>query len=193
MQIRLDCEELEHLTGPQQGLKVNLGCGKDIRVGWINLEKAKLPGVDVYHDIAHVPLPFATNSCREVLCKDVLEHLEYLPVLRDIHRILQPGGRVTIQVPHFTSKDAYSDPTHRTLFTRNTFNYFINTHFRSYYFDFSFSKITKIHIHFDRRPGYLYNYFLEPFVNSATKVQNFYEGSPLRIFPATNITFILQK
>jgi hypothetical protein len=194
MQTQLGCEsEFRRMAGPGNHLRVNLGCGKDIRAGWINVDKVELPGVDVCHDITHVPLPFETNSCTEVLCKDVLEHLEYFPVLRDIHRILHSGGRVTIQVPHFTSKDAYSDPTHRTLFTRNTFNYFIDGHFRSYYFDFSFSRVTKIHIHFDRRLGYIYNYFLELLVNSTTKLQNFYEGSPLRIFPATNITVVLEK
>jgi SAM-dependent methyltransferase len=185
--------EFRCMASPGNHIRVNLGCGKDIRTGWINVDKADLRGVDVCHDLTYIPLPFPSNSCAEVLCKDVLEHLEYLPVLRDIHRILEPGGRVTIQVPHFTSKDAYADPTHRGFFTTNTFRYFITGHFRSYYFDFSFSRILQIHIHFDRRPGYFYNYFLELLVNSATAAQNFYEGSPLRIFPATNITVVLQK
>jgi SAM-dependent methyltransferase len=194
MQTQFQCEpESRHLVSPGHGLRVNLGCGKDIRAGWINVDKANLPGVDLCHDLTRIPLPFDSNSCTEVLCKDVLEHLEYLPVLKDIHRILRLGGRVSIQVPHFTSKDAYADPTHCNLFTTNTFRYFIDGHFRSYYFDFSFSRVRKIHIHFDRRFGYLYNYFLELLVNSTTTFQNYYEGSPLRIFPATNITVVLEK
>jgi SAM-dependent methyltransferase len=157
------------------------------------VDKADLPGVDVCYDLTHIPLPFASNSCADVLCKDVLEHLEYLSVLRDIHRILEPGGQVTIQVPHFTSKDAYGDPTHRSFFTANTFRYFVEGHFRSYYFDFSFSRVRKIHIHFDLRLGYFYNYFLDLLVNSTTRAQNLYEGSPLRIFPSTNLTVVLEK
>lgn len=185
--------EFRRMASPRNHLRVNLGCGKDIRAGWINVDKADLPGVDVCHDLTHIPLPFASNSCVDVLCKDVLEHLEYLPVIRDIHRILEPGGRVTIQVPHFTSKDAYADPTHRSFFTTNTLRYFVEGHFRSYYTDFSFSRVRKTHIHFDRRLGYFYNYFLELLVNSTTTAQNFYEGSPLRIFPATNLTVVLEK
>ncbi len=30
--------------------KLNLGCGKDIRKGYINLDLKKLPGVDIVHN-----------------------------------------------------------------------------------------------------------------------------------------------
>jgi SAM-dependent methyltransferase len=182
-----------HRCSPGTFFKVNLGCGKDICAGWVNVDKADLPGVDVRHDLTQLPLPFADDSCTEVLCKDVLEHLDYLPLLKDIHRILRTGGRVTIRVPHFSSKDAYADPTHRRLFTTNTFRYFVRGSFRSYYFDFAFSTIIKMQIQFDLRPGYFYNYLLQGLVNCTTTAQNFYEGSPLRMFPATNISVVLEK
>ena len=104
--------------------KLNVGCGKDIREGWVNLDSVKLPGVDVCHDINLLPLPFADAEFDEILCKDVLEHVEYIPTLGEFHRILKSGGRLTIRVPHFTSKDAFSDPTHRKFFTSHTFRYF---------------------------------------------------------------------
>lgn len=173
--------------------RLNLGCGRDIREGWINLDCASLPGVDVVHDLTRLPLPFADNEFDEICCKDILEHLDYIPVLRDIHRILKPGGKLLIRVPHFTSKDAYGDPTHCRFFTIHTFRYFTLDHSRDYYFDFHFEKIARIHLCFDKRPAYFYNYLLEPLVNLSITLQNVYEGSVLRVFPATNIEITLTK
>ncbi len=166
--------------------RLNVGCGKDIRKGWINLDRVRLPGVDVIHDITDLPLPFDKETFDEVLYQHVLEHIEnYVVVLGEFHRILKPGGRLAVIVPHFTSKDAYSDPTHQRFFSAHTFRYFVSQHPRSYYFDFAFGKVEGIYIHFDRRVLYFYNYFLERIVNLNTRLQNLYEGSPLRIFPAT--------
>ena len=52
--------------------KLNLGSGIDIRPGYVNLDVAALPGVDVVHDLAELPLPFETAAFDEVLCKDIL-------------------------------------------------------------------------------------------------------------------------
>jgi SAM-dependent methyltransferase len=173
--------------------KLNIGCGTDIRQGWVNLDSVALAGVDVCHDITNVPLPFPDETFEVILCKDVLEHVEYIPVLKDLYRILQPGGRIHIQVPHFTSKDACGDPTHRNFFTVQTFKYFTRQHMRHYYFDFAFSRIERIWLSFDKRPGYFWNYLLEPMVNMHIRLLNFYEGSPLRLFPAMNIGITLVK
>lgn len=172
--------------------KLNIGCGKDIREGWINLDRVPLPGVDVVHDLSVLPLPFSDQSLDEILCQDVLEHVEYIALLRDIHRILRKGGKLFVRVPHFTSKDAFSDPTHKKVFTSLTFRYFTDEHMRSYYFDFRFARFSA-RILFDKRVIYFYNYLLEPLVNLGDRARNFYEGSPLRIFPATNIEVVLEK
>lgn len=173
--------------------RLNLGCGTDIRAGWLNLDKFALPGVDVCHDIQVLPLPFDEDSFDEVLCKDILEHVEYIPLLGELHRILKPGGRLVIQVPHFTSKDAVSDPTHIKFFTSHTFRYFTVGHMRSYYSSRLFSQMLDVKICFDKRLGYAYNYLLELAVNASPRLQNYYEGSPLRIFPATNLQLVLVK
>jgi len=57
--------------------KPNIGCGRDIRKGWINVDKFDLPGVDVVHDIESLPLPFGEGGIEVVLCRDVLEHVDY--------------------------------------------------------------------------------------------------------------------
>ncbi len=177
---------------PASDLKVNLGCGTDIRPGWINLDKAHLPGVDVVHDLAAGPLPFSSESCSEILCQDVLEHIDYIPALKEIHRILRPGGVARIRVPHFTSRDSYTDPTHCHLFSTATFTHFLRGHCRAYYLDFAFSRIA-VKLSFQKCWFYPYNYLLEALVNISAQTRGIYEGSPLRLFPAGNLSVVLEK
>ncbi len=179
--------------------KLNLGCGRDIKEGWINLDSANIPGVDVVHDIEKLPLPFHDEEFNEILAQDILEHVEYIPVLKDIHRILKNGGLLTIRVPHFTSKNNFIDPTHKKRFSINTFDFFVRTtklgEKREYYFDFMFSEITSRHITFERSSRiFFYNRIIEPLVNHSLKTQQWYESSMLsRLFPAENIIIILVK
>ena len=177
--------------------KLNLGCGHDTRDGWVNLDSAELPGVDVVHDLSVVPLPFADETFSEVLCQDVLEHVDFATVLGDLHRILVPGGRVTIRSPHFTSRAVYVDPTHRAAFSVDTFAFFARESdyaSRSYYFDFQFASVESARITFHRYRAQPWNYVVEPFVNSSLRVQRYYEDTFLsRLFPAANIEVVLVK
>jgi SAM-dependent methyltransferase len=176
--------------------KLNLGCGYDIRDGWVNLDASPLSGVDVIHDIEDLPLPFDDDSFDEVLAKDVLEHIEYVDTLRDLYRILKVGGKLTIQVPHFTSADNFIDPTHKRLFSAQTFDFFVggSTCGREYYFDFAFDHIESRRINFQKRPVFFYNYLAEVLVNTNYKMHKFYEHTGLsRLFPATNISVTLVK
>src|SRR3989338_8456713 len=134
--------------------RLNLGCGENIKEGWVNLDSAALPGVDVVHDIEKIPFPFKDGEFDEILCRDVLEHVEYIPVLRELYRILKPGGVLRVQVPHFTSRNNFVDPTHKKMFSVSTFDFFVKgtSKFaeRAYYFDFSFSGIKSSRITFKR-------------------------------------------
>jgi SAM-dependent methyltransferase len=176
-------------------VKLNLGCGTDIRPGFVNLDSAALPGVDVVHDLRELPLPFGDREFDEVVCQDVLEHLDYAPLLGEIHRVLRPGGRVVIRSPHFTSRAVYLDPTHRTAFSVDTLRFFVRGDAyaeRSYYFPFHFSRVESARITFHRYRAMPWNYALEPLVNRSTAAQAYYEGSFLgRLFPASNVEVTL--
>jgi len=178
------------------GLKrLNIGCGTDIRDGWINLDKAKIPGVDIVHDLESLPLPFEDSMFDQVLAKDVFEHLDYIQLLQELHRILKAGGELTIQVPHFTSADNFTDPTHKRRFSIRTFNFFIsNNEFnRSYYFDFSFSSVKDKKITFLEYP-LIYNLLIKKIVNFNDKTKKYYELTGLSsLFPAKNIVITLVK
>ena len=130
--------------------RLNIGCGHDTRAGWINLDRVHLDGVDLVHDLTQCPWPFEDESFVEILAKDVLEHVHNLTeVVTESHRVLKPGGTLTIQVPHFTSKDAFSDPTHVRPFSSLSFDYFTATHSRNYYSESNFSSVVERTILFD--------------------------------------------
>jgi predicted SAM-dependent methyltransferase len=175
--------------------KLNIGCGHDIREGWINLDSAAIHGVDVVHNLEEVPLPFSDEEFDSILAKDVLEHLDYVPVLKEIHRILKPGGTLEISVPHFSSVDNYVDPTHKKMFATKTFEFFSeqSPYSRDYYFDFSFQKIEEFKISF-LKGVLLHNYVVEPVVNLSRAIQKLYEVTGwCRLFPAQNIKVTLVK
>ncbi len=181
--------------------KLNIGCGNDIRPDYINLDSAALPGVDVVHDVEQLPLPFADGAFTEILCQDILEHTEYIPLLKELHRILEPGGLVKIRVPHFTSRNNFVDPTHKKQFCVSTFSFFVKSSEgsksteRHYYFDFHFSRIASLKVTFDQWHWlFLPNRFIAPVVNRNRRSQILYESSGWsRLFPAQNIEVVFEK
>lgn len=176
--------------------RLNVGCGRDVRPGWINLDVAPLPGVDIVHDLNSIPLPFADGRFDLVECLDVLEHVDFVPVLRDLHRITRPGGQIRVKCPHFTSHVFHIDPTHRRSFSVETFAFFIRegSFERDYYFDFHFTRLAKSRISFHRRRSEPWNWIIEPLVNSSSWLQRYFEATALsRLFPALNVEVVLVK
>ncbi len=103
-------------------MKLNLGCGKDIKPGYINMDYVKHKGVDIVHDLEEFPYPFKTNSVDEIWMSHVIEHLVYpLKALMECHRILKPDGLLYISVPHKNHGSAYS-LDHKKLYTENSLN-----------------------------------------------------------------------
>lgn len=108
--------------------RLNLGCGRKILEGWINLDCVTMEGVDVVADLdkcSVIPLPFKNNSIDEFLGSHVLEHLENpLDLMQDLHRIAKKNAIATFSLPYGSSDDAYEDPTHKKLYFINSFGYF---------------------------------------------------------------------
>jgi predicted SAM-dependent methyltransferase len=113
--------------------KLNLGCGTDVRPGWVNVDLVELPGVDVVHNLVFLPYPFEDNSADEVRMIDVVEHLPnytpdwkpMIPALMDeLYRILKPGGLLFIQVPRYDAEFLPMDPTHVRGFHERSFDFF---------------------------------------------------------------------
>ncbi|HEV2989834.1 MAG TPA: methyltransferase domain-containing protein [Candidatus Angelobacter sp.] len=104
---------------------LNLGCGRKHLPGAINLDITAATSPDITHDLNLRPWPFPGNHFREVHAYDVIEHVDdVVAVMEEIHRICQPKAIVRITVPHFSCRNAYTDPTHRHFFSCDSFRYF---------------------------------------------------------------------
>lgn len=113
--------------------KINVGCGRNIKEGWINADICPLPGVDVVADFdrcADVPLPLQDDCMDEFLLSHLIEHLRHpLPFMQELHRIAAPGAKATVHVPYGSSDDAWEDPTHVRPYFLNSFAYFSQPHY----------------------------------------------------------------
>jgi predicted SAM-dependent methyltransferase len=82
--------------------KLNLGCGTDIRDGFINIDFRALPGVDIVSDVRHLDM-FDDETCSYILAQDIIEHFpiaETNNILREWTRVLQTNGILEIQTPN---------------------------------------------------------------------------------------------
>jgi SAM-dependent methyltransferase len=168
-------------------MKINLGSGGRPLKSYINVDRdPRAPGVDKVWDLDEYPWPFDDSSADEVLMDQCLEHLvDHNRAMKEVHRILKPGGEARISVPHFTWQFAYHDPTHKHFYGYNTFFYYARD---CGYFDFRFSAC-RARIVFGKRLS-VWNVLLEPLFNL---MPNVYEQSPLRIFPALTVDAVLVK
>jgi SAM-dependent methyltransferase len=105
--------------------KLNLGCGRDIRTGFVNLDSVELRGVDCVHDLNSFPYPFQDNTFEEVVAINILEHLDdTVKVMEEIWRICRHNAKLILRVPFWNSIDSITDPTHKKLFNQHSFEFF---------------------------------------------------------------------
>jgi len=81
-------------------LKLNLGCGKISKKGFVNIDQNDFPNVDRVLDIRELDYP--PNSVDYVRMNYVLEHLTYAEgraLLENIFRMLKPNGQFEFSCP----------------------------------------------------------------------------------------------
>lgn len=80
---------------------INIGCGATFHPDWVNVDAAPASPEVRAHDLDK-PLPFPDSHFRAVYASHVLEHFDPdggLRLLRECHRVLEPGGVARIVVP----------------------------------------------------------------------------------------------
>lgn len=109
--------------------KLDVGAGAKSDDGWETMDLSPAYHPDFQHDITDFPWPFADGEFDELRCWHVLEHLPAgmtrVAVMNEMHRVLRPGGELSIEVPVFPFWTAIADPTHVSYFVPQSFDYFI--------------------------------------------------------------------
>lgn len=103
-------------------MKLNLGCGHTNLPGWLNCDREPGQNVDIVLDL-NDPLPFKDDFADEILMAHVLEHIQnWHLVVEDCHRVLKPGGILTIKVPYGVN----GDPFHIRFFYPHSMVHFLS-------------------------------------------------------------------
>jgi SAM-dependent methyltransferase len=108
--------------------KLNVGCGRNIRPGWLNLDVVPLPGVDLVCDLERLretPIDLPDDSVEQFLLSHVIEHVkDTLGLMQELWRVATPGAVAIVRVPHGGNDDAWEDPTHVRPFFIGSWGYF---------------------------------------------------------------------
>jgi glycosyltransferase involved in cell wall biosynthesis len=72
-------------------------------------------------------IPLEDNSVGVLNASHVIEHLrDPIKTMREIHRVLAPGGWAFIEVPSTEGNGAWCDPTHVSFWNEDSFPYYTN-------------------------------------------------------------------
>ncbi len=169
-------------------MKLNIGCGTDIKEGFINLDFIKEKGVDIIHDLNKVPYPFRDNTFNYIYASNILEHLtlSIFLILKELTRISKDKAIIEIIVPHYTSGGCFSE-SHTRFFS---YNGLVIYKTKSLERIKNYADITKKQttILFDKK--LFFNYLIEPIMN---KIPRVYENTFLKyLFPASEYRFMLE-
>ena len=119
--------------------RLDVGAGAMREDGWETLDKSDAYEPDHNHDITQLPWPFEDGTFAEVKCVHVLEHIDrnlLVPVMNELHRIIEDGGKLFIEAPVAPHWKAFADPTHVSFLVPQTFLYFADAsmeHWRKLY------------------------------------------------------------
>lgn len=94
--------------------RLNLGCGRDIKPDWRNVDALPFDGAEQWNLTDRWPV--GDGEVDEILASHVIEHFDSGArcwVMNEAHRVLCPGGKMTVVVPYWASGRALGDPTHQ--------------------------------------------------------------------------------
>lgn len=111
-------------------MKLDLCGGHNPPKGYISIDLEKS---DIVHNLDVAPWPVPDNSVGIVRASDALEHLkDKVQTMKEIHRILAPGGMLLSHTPSTDGRGAFQDPTHVAFWNSNSFWYYTKAQTAAY-------------------------------------------------------------
>jgi len=100
-----DSVKIKNRFSGKTNLKLNLGCGKDIKMGFINIDYEEKSGVhiDLIADLSS-EIPLEGNSAEFIYSSHMIEHLDWIEgsnFLQECFRCLESGGQLRLLFPNF--------------------------------------------------------------------------------------------
>lgn len=123
-------------------IRLNIGCGRDIKPGWLNCDLFPGEGVDLVFN-ASKSLPLKDESVSEIYMSHVLEHiLNWEDLVYECSRLLKIGGNLILRVPYGVTFNPY----HVRFFMPETMDMFCVSHLKGDCRQFTFEKpLFKMH------------------------------------------------
>lgn len=117
----------KQLFSHMAGVKLDVGCGPNKQQGCIGIDRIKLPGVDIVHDIQEFPWPVPDNVCTMIVMSHLWEHIEpkyRFRLMDELWRIIRWDGQLFIAAPYANSFLANAHPEHYLCPNEATFQFF---------------------------------------------------------------------
>lgn len=129
--------------------KLNLGSGQFSKKGFLNVDFEKTTNPDMLLNLDKIPYPFKDNRFSIITGDHVLEHLmDPFKVMKELHRIIQPGGKIIIRVPHFSR--GFTHPDHKRGFDVS-FPLYFNPKYKAFFVGTEL-KLKKMTLHWFAQP-----------------------------------------
>lgn len=146
------------LAAPWRPTRINIGSGRDYRLGWLNLDVLARTEPDCVLDLSNhqnLPILMPSVTCGPILIESgqideihasqVLEHIPNLAAfMTQCLSLLREGGKMVITVPHEQAPTAWQDPTHVRAMNENSWLYYTDWFWYLGWFEYRFH-ITRSH------------------------------------------------
>lgn len=104
---------------------IDLGSAHGKPEGYIGIDLLDAPGVNIVGDVFQAFSKFEDGSIGLIRAVDFMEHIpDKIKFIKEVHRVLAPGGMLISMTPSTDGRGAFQDPTHCAFYNENSFWYY---------------------------------------------------------------------